>query len=150
MTHDPFTNSEEEEFSFEGESSKLEIGDFILKVIDVEDGTSNKSGNRMLTWTYQVIETADGKEAPGAHELKDYLPLTDKMMWKIEHLCGVLNLPHSKEGNRVKLKFKKSDVIGTLCLCTTKEEEYDGVMRTKIDKLKPHPKGAGFKGGGSF
>jgi len=148
MSHNPFaTKGDEESFDINEDvvpESTLEEGEYIVKCVGVEKGTS-KSDNPMFIWDFQIISTAAGVMIPDAPEKKVYTALTDAAMWKVEETVCAMGLGQVVDG-KLQAKFTPSDAKGILCVGVISIGEFNNRPSLNIDKLMPHPSGAGFKG----
>jgi hypothetical protein len=108
----------------------LPDGEYEVDCTDVVQDVS-KSGNPML-----VFHFVTGAEHKGLR-LREYCVTQGSAIFKLGLTLEALGL--GKAGEVVK--FKKSEAIGRRCIAKLKAEEYNGKRSSKIDRLKPHPKG---------
>lgn len=66
----------------------LQPGIYSFKVIEASEGVSKTSGNPMLTLSLGIWD-----EAGEAYTVKDYLVVTDKMIYKFKHFWASVGQP---------------------------------------------------------
>jgi hypothetical protein len=108
----------------------LPDGDYEITCTDVFRDVS-KSGNPMLV--FHFVTRADQKGL----RLREYCVTEGPAQFKLGICVEALGL--GKAGEQVS--FKKSQAIGRRCVAKLKAEEYNGKRSSKIERLKPHPKG---------
>lgn len=108
----------------------LPDGEYEVTCTDVVKEVS-KSGNPMLVFHFQT-----GAENKGLR-LREYCVTSGAAAFKLGIAIEALGL--GKAGASVS--FKKSQAIGRRCIAKLKADEYNGKKSSKIDRLKPHPKG---------
>lgn len=150
-THEPFSKSDNDEDNFivDGDltSNIPAEADFEAKLIDVSKDVS-KAGNDMFVWCFQIIRAmGDGDTEHNTWEGKVYSVLTDAAMWKVNEILLALDLGEVVDG-RIQANFSKSEAVNRRCIIEIVHEEYRGQPQAKIDVIKEHPKGAGYKADG--
>lgn len=133
---------DDDNFSVKAESEEMEVlripeGTYRGKCINVEKGTSKSSGNPMWTWTFVIM----GQRKAGHTELdtkfagkeyKLYTVITPQAMWKLrEVIAAVTGKACGKDIN-----FTKQDVIGREVRMSMKDDTYQGVEKSKLDKVQ--------------
>ena len=148
--HEPFAGDDDDDnFVIDGDlSSNIPAeGDYIAKLIDVSNDTS-KAGNAMIVWCIQIIKSVgDGDTKYDEWEDKMYTVMQDNAMWKMNEVLLAFALGEVVD-KRIVANFKKRDAVGRYCVITIKHEEYRGLPQAKIDSVKAHPEGAGYKPAG--
>ena len=149
-THEPFSNAgDDDNFMVDGDltSNIPAEADYEAKLIDVTKDVS-KGGNDMFVWCFQIIKAmGDGDTEHDTWEGKVYTALTDAAMWKVNETLLGLGLGEVVDG-RIKANFSKAEAVNRRCVIEIKHEEYRGMPQASIDKVKEHPKGAGYKPSG--
>lgn len=100
-------------------------GDYVLKVIDVKDGESNK-GNPY--WNF-VCQLKDRKNAVYPYRCT----LNEEALWKIRNLflaCGI-NVP------KKKMNVDPNKIIGKEFGASLEDDEYEGRMKSVIQAVFP-------------
>lgn len=150
MGHEPFKNPDDEEnFVVDGDltSNIPAEADYEAKLIDVTKDVSNK-GNDMFVWCFQILRACgDGDTTHDTWEGKVYTALTDAAMWKVNEVLQALGLGEIVDG-RIKADFSKAEAVNRLCIIEIEHDEYRGQPQAKINLVKEHPKGAGYKSSG--
>jgi hypothetical protein len=126
--NDAFDNDfDDEDFDIDLEGTGLlEEGVYGAVCEDVERGES-KAGNPMFIWLFSLLD--DRSET-----FKVYTAITPAALWKLAEVVEALGL--GSGGGRVK--FKKSQAVGTLCNLSIKHSQYQGVVRAQADKVLAH------------
>lgn len=86
-------------------------GLYKCKVSDITSGTSQSSGNPMLTVEYEVVQRGDWK----GRKLWDYIVLTDEAAWKLRQFTDAL-------GKRAKGTLDTDALVGEMVLVRVKHE----------------------------
>lgn len=113
-------------------------GVYKAKVADITEGTSQSSGNDMLTVEYELVE-GDFK----GRKLWDYVVLTDAAAWKLRQFIDAM-------GVKAKGTLDTVELIGNLVLVRVKHEadsrpetvENNGgkpVVRARVGSVNPIP-----------
>lgn len=135
---DQFLPVSDEVFEIDEKSEVIE-GDHPVRVVGVDFGLS-KAGDKMVTLTMAITRGEHaGKEA------KMWLVLKSSIMFLFQRRMEALGIKVEESGGRIRGKFSKGDLLGRECVATFKMEEYNGRNSPKIDELKPHPLGAGYR-----
>ena len=100
-------------------------GSYAAKCINVEQSVS-KGGNPMFVWDFELTD------GPGSGRvLKVFTAITPAAMWKVAETVIALGVGQS--GSVVK--FKRSDVIDKPCGVTVADTEYNGTVRSQIQRV---------------
>lgn len=100
-------------------------GNYRAKCVEVEQSVS-KGGNPMFVWTFEISE--------GPHkgfQTKVFTAITPAAMWKVAETVIALGVGQS--GSVVK--FKRSDVVGKECGLAMEASEYNGNMRSSVNRV---------------
>lgn len=152
MTHEPFSNddSDNDNFVIDGDltSNIPAEAEYYAKLIDVSKDVAKSSGNDMFVWCFQILSgVSDGDTKYDTWEGKVYTALSDAAMWKVNETLVALGLGEVRDG-RIKANFSKAEAVNRRCIIVIKHDEYRGQPTAKIDTVKEHPKGAGYKPSG--
>lgn len=120
------------------ESGQIPKGDqYIGRLMGVIQETSKGSGNPMLTWAFEMYE---GEFA--GMDFTMWTPLTDNAIWKLSDTLTALGVKW-EPGTKVRIDPKA--LKNTLVRMDIKDDTYEGRTRSKLNKILPHPDGAGTK-----
>jgi hypothetical protein len=133
----PFGGAGDDEFAVDMDnmiSNSIAVGPQTIQLMNVTKDVSQR-GNDMFVWEFAVAEGKDsGKTA------KLWTALSANALWKLEEVLNALGRP-----SRGKVAFRKPDVVGVLCVGVFAEDEFQGRKTSKLERLEPHPNGAGFR-----
>ena len=119
------------------ESGKIPAGDkYIGKIIGLRKETSSND-NPMWVWDFEIVE---GDFA--GMTFTQWTTLTNNSLWKLADTLTALGVDW-EPGEPIN--FKRSEVLGTLCRLVIRDDKYQGRETSKLDRLLPHPDGAGKK-----
>lgn len=104
-------------------------GDYIMKIISVEDGESN-AGNEQTVFTLIVASDAN-KARPATYPY--YCGWDDKQLWKIRKLFIAAGIPVPKKAVVVDPNKLLNKTIGA----ALEDDEYEGRMRSRIADVFP-------------
>ncbi len=107
------------------EQGLIPEGSYAAKCVNVEQSVS-KGGNPMFVWDFELQE---GKGR--GRVLKVFTAITPAAMWKVAETVIALGVGQS--GSVVK--FKRSDVIDKPCGVTVADTEYNGNVRSQIQRV---------------
>lgn len=119
----------------EAESRIVPDGNYEAKVVEISKGYSG-AGNPQWIWDFAITR---GDHA--GKEFRLWTALTPSAMWKVAQTLDSLGV--GTPGSLVT--FKKSDVIGRLCVITLQKGSYQGQERMSLQAVAPHPSGKGAK-----
>lgn len=140
-TQDPFGSPfdvEDEGFEVdlaEAESRLVPDGNYEAKVVDLSKGYS-QAGNSQWIWDFALTK---GEYA--GKEFRMWTALTPSAMWKVAQTLEALGFGAPGE----LVRFKKSDVIGRMCVITLQKGSYNGQERMSVNGVAPSPAGRGAK-----
>lgn len=132
-TSDPFAGDdpaqvEDEETVIDITQEVVRAGNYHGRVIEATKGLSNAGNNQ---WTLKI-------EFPQINRSLDYfLTLSAKTMWKSGKALRALGVPVEQQGDRTIARFKRSDLLGKLCIGAVDNEEYQGDLRPKCQTILP-------------
>lgn len=143
MTHDPdeqFAGIGEDEFfeqdltgvPSEEDRFRLPPGEYEAVVEDVEHYIGKSSGKKSYKWTF-LVSSKD-------RDLTVYLytSLDPKAAWRLGQVTSALGVG----GTGSVVKFSRRQVVGRRVLVELKDEDpYNGMVKSGISVVKPHPKG---------
>lgn len=112
--------------------------DYPGRLTDIVADTS-KAGNPMWVWTFVITK---GDHA--GRDFKMWTVLTDDAAWKIVETMKALGVEY-EAGE--KISINKKQLIGTGCLLSIVDDEFDGNETSSLKRIFPDPRGAGFKSG---
>jgi hypothetical protein len=125
------------------ESGKIPAGDqYIGKLISLTKKDSASSGNPMWVWVFTIV-SGDYKGL----DFTLWTSLQSNALWKIADTLTAMGIPWSPGE---PINFSLRDVLGTLVRLAIKDDKRDGRELSKLDRILPHPKGAGTKGKTEF
>ena len=133
------TKVDEGEFDYdftEEEGGRVLPGDYPARLMAIEDGFTKTKGEPKLEWKFQLWK--DGEAWDGFTPRPLVTVKNPNAMWKYREVLSALGIGQSGQKGR----FKAGDVVGSMCVLTLIDDEYQGVISSKIDRVKPHPKGA--------
>lgn len=107
-------------------------GEYLFSVEDMDDMVSS-AGNNMWKLTYSVVE--------GEHAGKivtDFLPLTQKVLWKIVAFLGAVGVPTPKK----RLSIPKGMVVGKVFKGVVVDNEYKGRVSPQLSQYISLSEGA--------
>lgn len=107
------------------EQGLIPEGTYRAKCVNVEQSVS-KGGNPMFVWDFEVLE---GKGR--GRVMKVFTAITPAAMWKVAETVIALGVGQS--GSVVK--FKRSDVIDRECGVSVADTEYNGNVRSQIQRV---------------
>ena len=107
------------------EQGLIPEGVYRAKCVNVEQSVS-KGGNPMFVWDFELTEGAGAGRI-----LKVFTAITPAAMWKVAETVIALGVGQS--GSVVK--FKRSDVIGRECGVSVADNEYNGNVRSQIQRV---------------
>lgn len=100
-------------------------GAYRARCTNVEQSVS-KGGNPMFVWDFELLE-GDGK----GRVLKVFTAITPAAMWKVAETVIALGVGQTGE----VVKFSRSDVVGKDCGVTVADSEYNGNVRSQIQRV---------------
>ena len=100
-------------------------GAYRARCANVEQSVS-KGGNPMFVWDFELLE-GDGK----GRVLKVFTAITPAAMWKVAETVIALGVGQTGE----VVKFSRSDVVGKDCGVTVADSEYNGNVRSQIQRV---------------
>ena len=131
---------EQEEFTFdvpdqEPRESKFfyAAGKYRARCVDLEMGTTKPKegqtqGDPKVVLSYTLLE------GPGEGvEMKQHLPVTKKMFWKLEEAAKALGVTY--DAATKKISFKKSECIGKDVTLELVQSQFNGRDRMEIKKV---------------
>lgn len=118
-------------------SNQVDAGEYEVEVTAITKGQS-QAGNPQWIWDFRIVQ-ADSKFKGASARL--YTALTPNSLWKVKETIESLGLPQENG----KPKFTKDDVLGRRAIGVFLDEEYQGVVSGRLNRLRPHPKGAGYR-----
>jgi len=143
---DPFAEGEVE---FEFKDSLVEpAGVAEVQCVGMVQSVS-KQGNDMIEWTFRLLKYVDAKNAEKGDEFAGkewivYTALTEKAQWKVHETLVALGL-RTDDDTKKKVRFKRDDALGVVCLAEITHDTYRGQQQSNIDALAPHNKTPGDK-----
>jgi hypothetical protein len=114
---------------------------YTMKLLDVVEEISRSSSNPMWTWEFVITS---GSYA--GRTFKMWTVLTDDAAWKVIEVLEALGVDCPPEE---EIKLPRKEVIGVGCegyVVDDAGQDGDGEF-SKLNKIRPHPKGAGYKPG---
>jgi len=119
-----FSNVKEGGGSFN--KRRVRSGDYLAKVVKVQDAEAKKSGAFQYLYTIQLVRHSQNK-------YPYYCQLEEKSLWKLRNLfiAGGVNVPKA----RVKLDPRK--VVGKLIGVTMDDTEYEGKPQSEVVAVFP-------------
>lgn len=103
----------------------ISAGAYRAACVNVEQGVS-KGGNPMFIWDFELSE-GDGR----GRVLKVFTAITPAAMWKVAETVIALGVGQTGE----VVKFKRSDVVGKDCGVVVEDTEYNGNLRSQIQRV---------------
>lgn len=100
-------------------------GSYLARCANVEQSVS-KGGNPMFVWDFELLE-GGGK----GRILKVFTAITPAAMWKVAETVIALGVGQTGQ----VVKFKRSDVVGRDCGVMVADTEYNGNVRSQIQKV---------------
>lgn len=118
-----FTNTKEG-----GNFNKARIpsGDYLAKVVKVEDSKSKKDDVFQYLFTIQLVKRASSK-------LPFYCKLEEGQLWKLRNLAVACGLTVPKK----KLNFNPNKCVGKLIGVTIDDAEYEGKLQSEVGAVFP-------------
>jgi len=107
------------------DQSNVPDGVYRVRCVNVEQSVS-KGGNPMFVWDFEI---AEGDRA--GRVLKVFTAITPAAMWKVAETVQALGV--GQTGSVVK--FKRSDVVGKECGAVVEATEYNGNVRSQIQRV---------------
>lgn len=107
-----------------GGGSNVPEGQYEVKVVEVEQKTSDNSGNDYLAWEFQVISPAKYKGKKLYHNTS----LTPQSLWNLRGLLEQLGVEVPEEPTDIDL----DDLIDRTVGCEVQHEEYKGKPKPRI------------------
>lgn len=104
----------------------VEAGDYLAKIVKVEDAESKKDGEFQYVFTVKLSKFSQ-------YSYPYYCKLTENQLWKLRNLlvAGGLNVPKSRT------KVDPNRVVGKTIGVTMEDDEYDGKMKSVIAAVFP-------------
>lgn len=104
----------------------VEAGDYLAKVVKVEDAESKGDKDFMYLFTIKLSKYSQ-------YSYPYYCKLTENQLWKLRNLlvAGGLNVPKSRT------KVDPNRVIGKTIGVTMEDDEYEGKMKSVIAAVFP-------------
>ena len=100
-------------------------GTYRARCADVQQSVS-KGGNPMFVWDFEVLE-GQGR----GRVLKVFTAITPAAMWKVAETVIALGVGQTGE----VVRFKRSDVVGKECGVTVADSEYNGNVRSQVQRV---------------
>lgn len=100
---------------------RVEAGDYLAKVVKVEDANSKKDGEFQYIFTIKLSKFSQ-------YAYPYYCKLTKEQLWKLRNLliAAGLNVP------KARLKVDPNKVVGKSIGVTMEDDEYDGKEKSVI------------------
>ena len=104
----------------------VESGDYLAKIVKVEDAESKKDEEFMYVFTIKLSKFSQ-------YSYPYYCKLTENQLWKLRNLlvAGGLNVPKSRT------KVDPNRVVGKTIGVTMEDDEYDGKIKSVIAAVFP-------------
>lgn len=105
---------------------QVEMGDYLAKVVKVEDGESKQNQDFMYIFTIKLSKFSQ-------YSYPYYCKLTENQLWKLRNLlvAAGLNVP------KARMKLEPSKVVGKTIGVTMEDDEYEGKMKSVIAAVFP-------------
>ena len=107
-------------------TARVEAGDYLAKVVKVEDTESKGDSSFMYVFTIKLSKYSQ-------YGYPYYCKLTENQLWKLRNLlvAGGLNVP------KARLKVDPNKVIGKTIGVTMEDDEYEGREKSVIAAVFP-------------
>jgi hypothetical protein len=117
----------------------IDDNDEDIITLDLSTARGNDEDRYLLPDGEYEVDCTDVVQdvSKSGNPMREYCVTQGSAIFKLGLTLEALGL--GKAGEVVK--FKKSEAIGRRCIAKLKAEEYNGKRSSKIDRLKPHPKG---------
>lgn len=105
---------------------RVEGGDYLAKVVKVEDAESSKDNEFMYVFTIKLSKFSQ-------YSYPYYCKLTESQLWKLRNLlvAGGLNVPKSRT------KVDPNRVVGKTIGVTMEDDEHEGKLKSVIAAVFP-------------
>ena len=117
----------EEDFTDITGAGLVEEGMHHAKIVDFEKTTS-KSGNPQYVWQFLII-AGPSKNV----QLKYWTSLLPQARWKIVEALEAIGI----QASGTIARFKRSDIVGRVCIIDVAHEDFDGRTTHKVTKVYP-------------
>lgn len=117
----------EEDFTDITGAGLAEEGMHHAKIVDFEKTTS-KSGNPQYVWQFLII-AGPSKNV----QLKYWTSLLPQARWKIVEALEAIGI----QASGTIARFKRSDIVGRVCIIDVAHEDFDGRTTHKVTKVYP-------------
>lgn len=122
------------EFDFTDDTGgRIPPGDYEAVLASVEKGYTKTDGCPKYDWTFFVID----KRADGFQPRPLVTKLAPNTKWTFRLVVSALGLGQPGQKGR----FSKEQAVGRRCIIRLVDDEYNGQISSKIDRVMPHPKG---------
>lgn len=132
-------------FNLGGQSSGFDpIPDGVYKVkVDSVNAKMSKNGNPYLEFVYVISEEGDYN----GRKVWDNLTIIPTTAWKQQIVLETLTRQPWREN---EMKLNPKDLVGLECRAVIYQNEYEGKVRNKVEKILPvlSDEAAGSSGGG--
>lgn len=132
--------NKDEVFEFEipeGADGRIPPGSYEMKLVGLKKQIAKASGNNM--WVFQFVVT---KGPHAGQDFPVFCSLTPSAIWKLTETLTALGF--EIVGGQ-PISFSKSDALGRMVMGEVVDDNYQGQDRSTLQKVTPHPKGAGYK-----
>lgn len=121
-------------------SVTIPVGDYLLEVVDVEEGEGPAA--KYLKWTFEVVEGKQKGNKPKPH----ITSFAESALFNLKTVLTALEVELPEEA----FDLKKEDLVGLQCMGTIEHEDYKGRKQSNIvdffsvegveEKTEPAPK----------
>ncbi len=138
MALDPEGTSGEDKIEYdysEEVGGKVPAGEYTMVLMDITTGFTREKAAPKIDWHFQVWD--DKSQYDGFRPFPLVTVKSPQALWKEREVVSALGLGLGGQ----KGTFRKGDAVGRRVIASLVDDEFRGEVRSKIDRVRPHPDG---------